>query len=423
MINQISNLIESISNEFKIIDIKQFENKEYKLVNESYIINLLTNIKNNKNQDNYIFVLDSNMGLNHAKDSFGIIEKKTFNQNFSLNYIPMNSGFNEKEHKNDFIKYNNIQNEENYKKSIEKLFIDSNFIIEQISKLFEKKNIAINISLVNIINIDKLKKFENQNIKDIKLELNDLDDYELKEKIKDIQNHNNKKIELLQNNPNIILYQSAGNYVYNTKNYKEKGQLEAIIKIGTNNNYEFIKNISLMMNQLIEHKLANSNQVLEMPNCVTYIFKYIEKNINEFNFKNQKNPIKVDFNKFIDLYIKDYLANYESYDLLKKINHLKIDNIKIVEATNGEVIKDNYKIYKKFNKKRDLDVELEKDLSSLPNNLNYNLEETERLLDVYNKYKEDYPEIFKLNALGSFSTLQFHDTIGLKRGIDGQKCK
>ena len=49
-------LFESFKNRFKIRDEKQFENKEYKLVNESYITSLLSDIKNNennKNKDNY----------------------------------------------------------------------------------------------------------------------------------------------------------------------------------------------------------------------------------------------------------------------------------------------------------------------------------------------------------------------------------
>ena len=47
------------------------------------------------------------------------------------------------------------------------------------------------------------------------------------------------KLNLLINNPNVVLYKSAGNYVYNSEHYKEKFKLEIIMRVGTNNNYKF----------------------------------------------------------------------------------------------------------------------------------------------------------------------------------------
>jgi protein subunit release factor A len=91
----------------------------------------------------------------------------------------------------------------------------------------------------------------------------------------------------------------------------------------------------------------------------------------------------------------DYLANYEGYNLLKKIEQSGIDNIKIVEAINSKSIIENYKTYKELNKEFN-DIEELEDLSS---NLSYKLEDTEYILELYNKYKDDYPFIFKMNNL------------------------
>ena len=419
--SQVFNKITGLGNDFRVIDEDQFKNKEYIITNKEYIENLLETIKSNsenKNKENYIFVIDSNIGLDHAKDSFGVIEKKIFNEkannDFSLNYIPMNIGFDKNIHKRDVMKYNNVKNDEEYEQLIKKSINSSITIIENIAEKFKDKNVAINESFVNFIRIDKLDKYKYNNVKNIKLSFEDLKEEQLKGKMKDIENNNNEKLNLLINNSNVVLYKSAGNYVYNSEHYKEKFKLEIIMRVGTNNNYKFMKEISLMMNQIIEHKIYNNWQ--EIPNLLLNTFNSLKKNIEDFNQnKKEKNKIKLDLNDFIDLYIKDYLANYESYDLLKKINHFKIDNIKIVEATNGQVIKDNYEIAKKLNNLGKI-----KDLENLSSNLNYDLNEIEDMIKLYNKYSEIYPEIFKINALGSFSTLQFHDTIGIRRGIDGQ---
>ncbi len=419
--SQVFNKITGLGNDFRVIDEDQFKNKEYIITNKEYIENLLETIKSNsenKNKENYIFVIDSNIGLDHAKDSFGVIEKKIFNEkannDFSLNYIPMNIGFDKNIHKRDVMKYNNVKNDEEYEQLIKKSINSSITIIENIAEKFKDKNVAINESFVNFIRIDKLDKYKYNNVKNIKLSFEDLKEEQLKGKMKDIENNNNEKLNLLINNSNVVLYKSAGNYVYNSEHYKEKFKLEIIMRVGTNNNYKLMKEISLIMNQIIEHKIYNNWQ--EIPNLLLNTFNSLKENIDNFNQnKEEKNKIKLDLNDFIDLYIKDYIANYESYDLLKKINHFKIDNIKIVEATNGQVIKDNYEIAKKLNNLGKI-----KDLENLSSNLNYNLNETEDMIKLYNKYSEIYPEIFKINALGSFSTLQFHDTIGIRRGIDGQ---
>ena len=63
---------------------------------------------------------------------------------------------------------------------------------------------------------------------------------------------------------------------------------------------------------------------------------------------------------------------------------------------------------------------VKKELEDLSSNLSYKLEDTEYILELYNKYKEEYPFIFKMNDLGSFSNFINHDTLGYKIGVDGQ---
>ncbi len=127
--SQVFNKITGLGNDFRVIDEDQFKNKEYIITNKEYIENLLETIKSNsenKNKENYIFVIDSNIGLDHAKDSFGVIEKKIFNEkannDFSLNYIPMNIGFDKNIHKRDVMKYNNVKNDEEYEQLIKKKY-------------------------------------------------------------------------------------------------------------------------------------------------------------------------------------------------------------------------------------------------------------------------------------------------------------
>ncbi len=294
--SQIFNKITGLGNDFRVIDEDQFKNKEYIITNKEYIENLLETIKSNsenKNKEYYIFVIDSNIGLDHAKDSFGVIEKKIFsektNNDFSLNYIPMNIGFDKNIHKRDVMKYNNVKNDEEYEQLINKRINSSVAIIENIAEKFKDKNIAINESFVNFIRIDKLDKYKYNNVKNIKLSFEDLKEEQLKGKMKDIENNNNEKLNLLINNPNVVLYKSAGNYVYNSEHYKEKFKLEIIMRVGTNNNYKSMKEISLMMNQIIEHKIYNNWQ--EIPVLLLNTFNCLKKNIDNFN-QNKEEKIK-----------------------------------------------------------------------------------------------------------------------------------
>jgi hypothetical protein len=230
----------------------------------------------------------------------------------------------------------------------------------------------------------------------------------------------------MEANPNIKLYKSAGNYVHNSSNINDRDKLKDIL-ISLDGKYKTIVSMSTLMVILIEAKLSGLN--------ISELEKELEDLFEEPTFK------KHNKDEFIDLFIKDYLANYEGYDLLKKINHFKIDNVKVVEAINSKSIIENYERYKKIlltecnkqsiackNKGFEIFYQnatsnpllVKKELEDLSSNLSYKLEDTEYILELYNKYKEDYPFIFKMNDLGSFSNFINHDTLGYKIGVDGQ---
>lgn len=385
-------------NKYKVIDINQLLDKNYLIIDENEINKILREA-NDINKDNFVFIVDSNLGINHALDSFGIIEKKITKENLSseiaMVYIPLNIGYN---NANQYTKEKMIENKENNVSTLEELDskvkeINPNKVIENIAKEFKDKNVRINESFVNYIHLDKIFKQD-------RISFNDLSNQNLKEKLNSINKSNDEKLNLMEANPNIKLYKSAGNYVHNSSNNNEKEKLKEIL-MSLNGTYETLKSISTIMVNLIEAKLLDKD------------ISKLEEQLN--NLFKVKTLAKYSKEEFIDLYIKDYFANYESYNLLKKINQRGIDNLKIVEATNENVIIENYKLYKKLNKDFKID-----ELENLTNNLSYSLEETEKILEIYNKYKDQYPLIFKVNELGSFTNLINHDTIGYKVGIDGQ---
>ncbi len=403
-----------LASAYKVSNLQDFIDKSYRIANKEYIEDILIKI-NNQEKENYIFVVDSNLNINHAIDSSGFIEaklkKEKLEKEVEVIFIPLNIGYNSS---SNYIKEKMVEKKENKVLTIEELnkklqeSIDPNRVIELIADKFKDKNVAINESFVVSIYLDKI--YTN---KITKFDFNDLNSQELKNKINSINQANDEKIKLLEANPNIKLYKSAGNYVHNSSNINDRDKLKDIL-ISLDGKYETIESMSTLMVILIEAKLSGLN--------ISELEKELEDLFEE--------PILKKHNKdeFIDLFIKDYLANYESYDLLKKIEQRGIDNIKIVEAINSKSIIENYERYKKIlltecNKqsiaceKKGFEI---KELEDLSSNLSYKLEDTEYILELYNKYKEEYPFIFKMNNLGSFINFINHNTLGYKVGVDGQ---
>ncbi len=391
--------LQQLTSAYKVSNLQDFIDKSYRIINEVYVDEIFSKI-NSKNTNNYIFVVDSNLNIDHAIDSSGFIEaklkKEDLTEDVALVFIPLNIGYNSS---SNYIKEKMVEKKENKVLTIEELdkklqeSIEPNRVIELIAEKFKDKNVAINESFVSYIHIDKI-------FGEKKISFNDLTNEKLIDKLNTINKYNDEKIKLLEDNPNIKLYKSAGNYVHNSSNINDRDKLKDIL-ISLDGKYETIESMSTLMVILIEAKLSGLN--------ISELEKELEDLFEEPIFK------KHNKDEFIDLFIKDYLANYEGYNLLKKIEQRGINNIKIVEAINSKSIIENYKIYKELNKEFEI-----KELEDLSSNLSYNLEDTEYILELYNKYKDDYPFIFKMNNLGSFSNFINHDTLGYKVGVDGQ---
>ena len=263
-------------NKYKVIDINQLLDKNYLIIDENEINKILREA-NDINKDNFVFIVDSNLGINHALDSFGIIEKKITKENLSseiaMVYIPLNIGYN---NANQYTKEKMIENKENNVSTLEELDskvkeINPNKVIENIAKEFKDKNVRINESFVNYIHLDKIFKQD-------RISFNDLSNQNLKEKLNSINKSNDEKLNLMEANPNIKLYKSAGNYVHNSSNNNEKEKLKEIL-MSLNGTYETLKSISTIMVNLIEAKLLDKD-ISKLEEQLNNLFK-----VNYHNLK------------------------------------------------------------------------------------------------------------------------------------------
>lgn len=415
-------ILSSSFNKFKPKDLNQFYEKEFEIISKDKINEFLNKIKINKENDNkneFIFVIDSNFEINHAIDCYGIIETKMTKENIndvSLNFIPYNINIDYKNENiiNKIIDKNQIEvpsslmGKQNKLKSIlnnDDNNFSHNFILEEIANKFKDKNVLINESFTKYIK----PSFQS----DKKITFDDLLNIELQEDFIKIQKENQETIKIMNDNKNLTLYKSAGNYNTQYNNSQEDNHKNNKLKLKdffdklTNNNYYITKDLISVFNLIIEKKIKGDNIDLQLNN-----FKeMIDELLSQTKVKNKN----IDFDEFIDCYIRDYLSNYQGYDLIKQVTKSNNDNIKIVEAINGRTIKENYETYKKYHQNNIIP-----ELENLTKNLNYNLEETEIIYKLYEKYKDVYPEIFQYTSTGSFNFFDYHDSIGLKRGVDGQ---
>ena len=318
--------LQQLTSAYKVSNLQDFIDKSYRIINEVYVDEIFSKI-NSKNTNNYIFVVDSNLNIDHAIDSSGFIEaklkKEDLTEDVALVFIPLNIGYNSS---SNYIKEKMVEKKENKVLTIEELdkklqeSIEPNRVIELIAENFKDKNVAINESFATYIHIDKI-------FGEKKISFNDLTNGKLIDKLNSINQANDEKLNLMEANPEIKLYKSAGNYVHNSSNINDRDKLKDILS-NLNGKYETIKSISILMVNLIEAKLLNQD-ISKLEERLDVVFKALT---SKTSFK--------DYNKedFIDLYIKDYFANYESYNLLKKIEQRGINNIKIVEAINSKSI-------------------------------------------------------------------------------------
>ncbi len=374
-----------LSNEFQVNDPETIEKYNNKIILKNDIETLLKEMDKTTTQseqaklvrkDIVVITMELNDVQNanvHAKNVKGIIDTriKDINNDVASFYLPKNKN----DDKLTYIEYlNTIKNNLN------------------------NKIVFINESFGEYIEIDNLKQYSLDSV------------FEFKDKINELKKRNEDLIYFLNQNQHISISKAAGNYSTFIEN---RDILLENFQMLSNNDYETMQTISLMLNLIIENKINGKENLKESEEFL--------KNLKEIcQFKN------INYDNFINLYIKDYLLSYERIDLLNKSKNLNQSNefhlkqLNIVEALDLNIINENIKTFKKYNKNEDL-TELENDIKNLNINgkLQYNNKNIKELEVLYLKYAKKYPEIFEITKFGNLSNLIYKNGEVLKTSIDG----
>lgn len=126
---------------------------------------------------------------------------------------------------------------------------------------------------------------------------------------KKINEDNDKLINLLNKYENLNIVKSLGNNIE-----KNLHRLNDYLKVAfdkiTNNNYETTKEITLLLNNVL-NKIVKGEEVSKD-------IELIESNLKPLFVAN-----KLSYDNFISLYINDFLVHYDTYNLLNKSKDLK----------------------------------------------------------------------------------------------------
>lgn len=367
---------------------------------EYYISDINKNINPNKS---LILVLDDNSSnVDHSLNVKSIIDTNMqdplLKNKYQVEYIPINLDNKTLDHLGILHHIKNIKTNNpiyiNESLAIKERFPSEKYFIDPIKFFINNKK--LNFDSNTSINNNKLDSIE-----------------EIKNYKKEIFDDNMNLIKFLNENPKITLIKSAGNNSKECNNIASCQTINRKLKdyydYLTNNNYSEMIKLSNNLNQLIDSKIIN-NQIDFDNNLV--IIKIKEK------LSKSKD---LSFEDFLDLSIKDNVINYQSFDLLQQSNSIINKNLHLVEAINFDTINENLEVYKKYHPNIDLS-ELEKELKilNLKEGLNYTPKEVEYLNKLIEKYKDIYPEIFKLNNYSSFNNLRNSTNEILNQSIDGQ---
>lgn len=359
-----------IFDDYKVNKDKQFD--KYKIGLGKKTLNQLNDEIKEANVDNIVIVMDSATNISHGVQVKSIIDTNLKDlDNIKTFYIPFKGGSGD-----DKISVHNA--------------------IQEIINQNQNKNIFINQSFTkDIITSEFNASLES---------LHQLKDSNLLNYIKE---SNKNTIELLNKNSNLNIIKSAGNNIRTRNDFLTNDVLKIPFDKITNNNYEEMKNISIVLNNIIRDSISGKDMSKEIKE-LKEIFKPIFKENN------------VSLDKFISLYINDYLIHYETNNLLEQSKNLKYDNLKIVEAFDEAKILENYTHYKEYHKEI---PELEDYFNIYKKyklDYSYNQQETKELKEFYEKNKDKYPEIFKISTFGTFSTFEHHDKEAFQRSVHKQ---
>lgn len=364
-----------LSNKFQVNDPKTIEKYNNKIILKSDIETLLKEM-DKTTKDIVVITIELNNVQDanvHAKNVKGIIDTriKDLNNDVASFYLPKNKN----DDKLTYIEYlNTIKNNLN------------------------NKIVFINESFGEYIEIDNLKQYTFDSV------------FEFKDKINELKKRNEDLIYFLNQNQHISISKAAGNYSTFIEN---RDILLENFQMLSNNDYETMQTISLMLNLIIENKINGKENLKESEDFLKILKETCQ-------FKN------INYDNFINLYVKDYLLSYERIDLLNKSKNLNQNNeshlkqLNIVEALDLNIINENIKTFKKYNKNEGL-TELENSIKSLNINerLQYDNEDIKKLEVLYLKYAKKYPEIFEITKFGNLSNLIYKNGEVLKTSIDG----
>ncbi len=368
MLNKLEKIYLDLFNsvdEYKINKDNQLEKFEEGLTKNN-LDKLLNEIKDSQ-VDNIVIIMDSYKNLSHAHQVKAIVDTNLKEENnVKTFYIPFSS-----KNKEDLNRFEAIEKiiENNPNK---KVFINQSFGSDLLKESFEAS-------------LDSIKP-----IKDSFL-------------IKKINEDNDKLINLLNKYENLNIVKSAGNNI-EKKLHRLNEYLKVVFDKITNNNYETTKEITLLLNNVL-NKIVKGEEVSKD-------IELIESNLKPLFVAN-----KLSYDNFISLYINDFLVHYDTYNLLDKSKDLKNNNLSIVEAFDEKKILDNYNAYKEYNQKEIPELE---DYFTLYKkyklDYSYSKEDVAKLKELYENNKDKYPEIFKISTFGTFSSLEHHNKESFKFG-------
>lgn len=419
LVTSLSGIIYSnfIKNDYQVFNENDISKIENKIPTKNTYDEIIKKVELS-DKDNIVITFDGVNDSSHAKNVKGIIDN-TLNDNNIENidsiYMPKILSFKLNEDYKDI--YKNINTDKKYiDNSDQRQYLEvlnqykeynnakfDNYVYDQLSKI--DKNIYINESFGVYIKFNHKKTSMNLKTLDLFTQnLNDLDD-----KAKN-------KIEFLNQNPNIKIITAAGNNFYyelDTLNLKSNVILKDMFDKLTNNDYNKTKELSIVLNEIIEEYRKNS----------TVGLKYFD------NFKNELKDLfeekKINPDALMSFFIQDYLIHYEKLALLKNEDKLINNNLFILEAENqGKVLK-NYDDYKKYHNKTipDLDeyftTTKELYIKLVNNEEKLDRHQIKEFKEFVEKYEDKYPEIFKYTNHGTFNNFGYHESNILKRSVEG----
>lgn len=439
-------LLGSLKSEYENLNDPTIEDNLYKILNKNNINHYVNQIKDS-DKDHVVITYDSNEEYSlHANYVKSIIDNNLKENDLSHKvdslYFPLTTSYLSRNLSHGSILDNVIKNNKlimNKDLSEEQIynnvrhFINNELpfdeVLNEIGKINTDKQIYINKSssyYLYIDNIDELnlKLFDTFDLKNyiencffnIKSILNTLNNYDNMNvaisagnsdsfeyiDLFGIKNEKNKKIV-----DNLTLYKS--NKIHNE--WSLHNQLnEAFFEI-TKGDFKEMQNLSKELNTILDNKI-----------------NYAEEDLSYLDKLKKENP-NMDIEKFFKLYIKDYILEYQSYIYLRNSKKFINNNLHIVEAYDYQTFLTNYELYKKYNTNiKELDEVFKKLKFSKTNNIvGYNYDDKEELKEFYNKYKDQYPSIFKVSKYSCMCNLEFVDKTDMLKmephGHNGLKGK